>query len=62
MRLPSTCWGWIWTVPVLTIATDLMRPVEVEPDRGTAGTPPATPVVMILSCPGRALAGRPAAS
>jgi hypothetical protein len=37
-----------------------MDPVEVEPNRGTAGTPLAAPVGMILSSRGRTLAGHPA--
>jgi hypothetical protein len=36
-RVPFGCWGWIWTVPVLTTETDVIGPPEVKPDRGAAG-------------------------
>jgi hypothetical protein len=49
MRLPFGCWGWISTEPVLTTETDLMGPVEVEPDRGVVGAKSGLPAVMVFS-------------
>ena len=49
MRLPFGCWGWISTEPVLTTETDLMGPVEVEPDGDAAGARSALPAVMVFS-------------
>jgi hypothetical protein len=49
MRLPFGCWGWISTEPVLTTETDLMGPVEVEPDRRAAGAKSGLPALMVFS-------------